>query len=218
MAGFRTRFRSPYNAPNVGEFNNGKVTPFIEPDPDLDRRFKKGLIIIDTVTRIQRTGHRNYHHLGTKFDGRNDPGFHWKNKQAFSLAAIIATGDEISQVATLDELQLTKDNGEVLTQEWLEDQIKYLDGKKPISSFSSATSMHRVSQGQKSISTWRAKLTKKHGSNVQLDDLEETRDRRKILDNLDKTILQVRFSFIFWRSPIIHYVTLKISSDDQNGQ
>ena len=34
----REKFRSKYNAPNVGEFNNGKATPFIEPDPTIERR------------------------------------------------------------------------------------------------------------------------------------------------------------------------------------
>ena len=181
-----------YNAPNVGEFQNARAVPFIEPDPDLERRFRKGLIVIDTTSRIQHPMHRNFHHMGTKFDCRNDPAYHVKNKQAFALAAIVATGEEFTQVATLDELELVTEEGELLTQAWLDEQIQYLDGKKPIGSFSSACSMHRVSQGQKNVTKWRGKLTKKHGSNVRLEDREESKDRRKILDTVDKTMLSVR--------------------------
>ena len=195
---YRTQFRTSLNAPNLGEFNNARVTPYIEPDPDLERRFKNGLIIIDTSVRIQKANHRNYHHMGTKFDTRNDPAFHLKHKQAFALAAIVATGEECTQVASLDELQLVDENGVRLTQDWLDDQIKYLDGKKPIESLSSATSMHRMSQGQKNIDKWRGKLSKKHGKEVRLDNYDETKDRRKILDSLDKTMLLVsqKISFL----------------------
>ena len=175
----------------MGEFNNARAVPFIEPDPDLERRFKKGMIVLDTTTRIQRPNHRNFYHMGTKYDCRNDPAYHVKNKQAFALAAIVATGDEFTQVATLDELQLVTEEGELLTQAWLDEQIQYLDGKKPIGSFSSACTMHRVSQGQKTVTTWRAKLTEKHGNQVRLEDREESKDRRMILDSIDKTMLSV---------------------------
>ena len=188
---YRTQLRSVYNAPNLGEFANARVTPFIEPDPDLERRFKKGMIVIDTASRIQRVHHRNFHHWGTKYDHRNDSSNHNKNKQAFALAAIVSTGEEFTQVATLDELQLIDESGELLTQDWLDDQIKYLDGKKPIGSFSSACTMHRVSQGQKNVTKWRGKLKQKFGDQVRLDDKEESKDRRKILDCVDKTMLSV---------------------------
>ena len=191
---FRTQLRANFNAPNVGEFNNARVTPFIEPDPDLERRFKKGLIVIDTTIRNQKSMHRNFFHLNTKFDIRNDPAFHPKHKQAFTLATIVATGDEITQVASLDELNLVDENGDKITQAWLDDQINILDGKKPIGSISSSTSMHRMSQGQRNLSKWRKKLTDKHGEDVRLDDLEESKDRRKILDSVDKTMLQVCFT------------------------
>lgn len=187
----RANFRSKFNAPNVGEFNNGKVTPFIEPDPNLERRFQKGLIVIDTTVRHNPNNHRNSNHIQTKFDARNDPAWHFKIKQAFAVASIVSTGDECREVPALDDLQVRNEMGEVLTQEWLDEQLRYLNGQKPIGSFSSTTTMHRMSQNQRGVDTFRENLAQKY-DDVVLTNSDEQRDRRKLLDSVDKTMLQVR--------------------------
>ena len=186
----REKFRSKYNAPNVGEFNNVKATPFIEPDPNIERRFQKGLIVIDTTVRHTPMNHRNSNHIQTKFDARNDPAWHMKTKQSFALASIVATGDECREVSLLDDLQVRNKMGEVLTQEWLDEQLQYLNGTKTIGSFSSTTTMHRMSQGQKGVEVFRGKLTTKY-DNVVLTNDDEQRDRRKLLDSIDKAMLHV---------------------------
>ena len=154
----RRRFRTNCNAPNVGEFNNAKVTPFIEPDPTQERKFKNGLIVIDTTTRHKRGNHRNYFHMNTKYDNRNCSAWHVKNVQKFSLAAIIATGDEMSEVETLDELNLVDKNGTALTQQYLVDHLGYLNGETMIGGFTSTTTLHRVNQGQKAVTKNQEKL------------------------------------------------------------
>ena len=108
---YHRRFRSPYNAPNVGEFNSLKASTFIEPDPNLEQRFKNGIIYISTAMRHQHKGHRHQNHMGTKFDHRNDPSWHFINKQAFRVATIASTGEETFEVASLDELNLTDSDG-----------------------------------------------------------------------------------------------------------
>ena len=173
----------------MGEFNNAKVTPFIEPDPTLKRRFKKGLIVIDTTTRIKGGNHRNYYHMHTKFDVRNDSAWHIKNMQKFSLAAIIATGTEMAEVESLDELQLTNKNGELVTHDFLMSHLKYLNGDTLISGFSSMTTLHRINQGQRAIANLRGKVHEKGYSFSTQED--EARERRKILDTVDKQMLQV---------------------------
>ena len=187
--GLHRRVRTAFNAPNVGELNNAKVTPFIEPDPTLKRRFKKGLIVIDTTTRNKRGNHRNYHHMHTKFDCRNDSSWHVKNQQKFQIAAIIATGTEMVEVETLDELQLTDDEGCPITHKYLTDHLGYLNGETLISGFASTTTMHRVNQGQRAVSAFRRKLGEQ-GISAN-DDEDEQRERRKILDTVDKQMLQV---------------------------
>ena len=187
--GLHRRARSPYNAPNVGEFNNAKVTPFIEPDPTLKRKFKKGLIVIDTTTRHKKGNHRSFQHMGTKFDCRNDSAWHFKNQQKFSIAAIIATGTEMAEVERLDELQLVNEEGCPITHKYLTDHLSYLNGETLISGFASTTTMHRINQGQKAVSSLRRKL---NAQGIPANDEElEVRERRKILDTVDKQMLQV---------------------------
>ena len=189
--GLTRKVRSPFNAPNVGEFNNAKVTPFIEPDPTLKRRFKKGLIVIDTTTRIKKGNHRNFYHMHTKFDCRNDPAWHIKNVQKFSLAAIIATGTEMAEVETLDELQLTDKNGESVTHDFLTAHLGYLNGDTMIHGFTPMTTMQRINQGQRSISNLRDKMNNLGIAARFATREDEARERRKILDTVDKQMLQV---------------------------
>ena len=187
--GLHRRTRSPFNAPNVGEFNNAKVTPFIEPDPTLKRRFKKGLIVIDTTTRHKKGNHRHHAHMNTKFDCRNDCAWHVKNLQKFSLAAIIATGTEMVEVETLDELQLVDEQGCPVTHKFLTDHMGYLNGETLINGFASITTLYRVNQGQRAVTALRRKLDEKGLSSKDRE--LEARERRKILDSVDKQMLQV---------------------------
>ena len=165
------------------------MSPFIEPDPTLKRRFKKGLIVIDTTTRHKRGNHRNFHHMHTKYDCRNDSAWHVKNVQKFSLAAIIATGTEMAEVESLDELQLTNQNGDQVTHDYLMSHLGYLNGDTLIGGFTSQTTMHRINQSQKAVGTLRDKANEKGFTFTTPED--EVRERRKVLDTVDKTMLQV---------------------------
>ena len=180
---YRQTLRSDKNAPNVGEFNNIKVSPYLEPDPNLERRFKNGLIVVMTDTRIKRGNHRQYHHLETKFDARNDPAWHVKNTQKYSVGAIVSTGDEQVEVASVDELNLIDVDGHKVGQESLDEHMEFLNGTRLIGTFSAQSTMHRVNQNQRTVTRYGRKL-KNYGCN-SLDHEAEVRDRRRILDSFD---------------------------------
>ena len=188
----RRKFKSKYNAPNLGEFNNGKVSPYIEPNPLLETRFKNGVIYIYTESRIKRGNNRRTNFMTTKYDCRNDPAWHVKNKQAFVLGPIVTNGEEKREVPSLNDLQLVNENGEPVTQEFLEEHLGYLNGASKIGIFTSSTTMHRASQGQKNVTK-----TKNKYADISADmpvDEFELRARRRVLDSFDRQLLQVKLS------------------------
>ena len=177
------------NAPNLGEFNNLKVTPFIEPDPTIERKFKNGVIYIATECRHKKGNHRHRNHMSTRYDCRNDPAWHVKNRQSYALSGIISTGDEVAKVERLDDLQILDENGQILSHDRVERHLSLLNGEMKIGQFGTQTSMHRQNQGQKSLTKLQRRVEEKgevwEGSN------EESRERRQILDSFDKQFLQV---------------------------
>ena len=155
----------------------------------LPQKFKKGIIYVSTHTRIQKNGHRHPYHMGTRFDVRNDPSWHFKNRQVFRIATIATTGEEIAEVASLDELNLVDKDGNQVSQDVLDEHMALLNGDKGVGTFSSLTSMHRRNQGQRAL-TKRQERFDSMGitNNIPLD---ESRDRRNILDQIDRQLLQV---------------------------
>ena len=177
------------NAPNLGEFNNQKVTPFIEPDPTIERKFKRGVIYIATECRHKKGNHRHANHMNTRYDTRNDPAWHVKNRQSYALSGIISTGEEVAKVARLDDLQILDENGQILSHDRLTSHLSYLNGEKRVGTFGTQTSMHRQNQGQRSLTKLQARVQKKGGT--WEGNTDETRERRRLLDSLDKQFLQV---------------------------
>lgn len=196
MSIHRRKFKSNFNAPTLGEFNNAKVSPYIEPDPNLDTRFKNGVIYIYAESRIKRGNNRRTNFMGTKYDCRNDPAWHVKNKQSFVLGPIVTNGLEKREVPTLDDLNLTNENGEPVTQAFLEEHMGYLNGETPIGTFTSSTMIHRAKAGQKGIT----KTKKKYADNSAEMPVRESelRARRRIMDSIDKQFLQVSWNQKFF--------------------
>ena len=129
--------------------------------------------------------------MGTRFDARNDPSWHFKNKQVFRVATIATTGEEIAEVASLNDLHLFDSDGNAVTQDRLDEHMAYLNGDRAIGKFSAMSSMHRRNQGQRSLSR-RQERRQEVGENNPVT-LEESRDRRAILDRIDRQLLQVNF-------------------------
>ena len=123
--------------------------------------------------------------MGTKYDCRNDSAWHVKNRQTFTLGPIVTNGLEKREVRTLEDLQLSDKDGNLVTQDRLLHHMSYLNGEKTIGGFSSMTTMSRINQGQKTISKTKETRGLKASEN-------ELRERRKVMDTLDKQMLQVR--------------------------
>lgn len=173
----------------MGEFNSKKISTFLEPDPTLESRFKNGVIMIATETRQLPNNQRHKSHMGSKFDARNDPSWHIKGRQMFSLASIVTNGDESVEVPTLDHLNLRDSDGNPVTHERIEHHLSYLNGKKLIGNLSAMTSMARQNQGQRGVTRLKNQL-EEAGAPPLRNELE-ARDRRRILDNFDRQFLQV---------------------------
>ena len=189
---FRQRLRSDFNAPNLGEFNTKKVSSYLEPDPNLECRFKNGVIIVATETRQIMNNQRHKAHMGTRFDNRNDPSWHAKGSQLFSVAAIVTNGDESVEVPDFAALGIRDSEGNLVNQNLLDEHLSYLNGKTMIGSFSAKTSIGRYNQGQRSLTRWNVKREEYGQPTMSTSTLLESRDRRRILDNFDRQFLQVR--------------------------
>lgn len=190
---YRQQLRSNSNAPNLGEFNTKKVSSFLEPDPNIESRFKNGVIIIATETRQILNNQRHKAHMGTRFDNRNDPSWHAKGSQLFSVAAIVTNGDESVEVPDFASLGVRDSEGNLVDQNLLDEHLSYLNGKKMIGSFSVKTTIGRYNQGQRSLSRWNVRREEHGQSTMSEEVLLEKRDRRRILDNVDRQFLQVKY-------------------------
>ena len=185
---YKRRLRSNLNAPNVGEFNSRKVSPFLEPDPNLDCKYANGVIVIATETRQLLNHHRHKSNMGTMWDNKCDISWHAKGSQLFAIAAIVTNGEESVEVPNLDALQVRGQDGNLVTQELLDSHLSYLNGKTMIGNFSSKSTIGRANQGQRSVT--RINEVKESLGQSTSDHLE-ARDRRRILDNFDRQFLQV---------------------------
>ena len=55
---------------------------------------------------------------------------HFKAAQQFQVLELVKLGDEDITVNTVGDLQIRDENGELLTQQWLDDHLDYLNGIK----------------------------------------------------------------------------------------
>ena len=148
-ARMRQSFKSTRNQPNVGEFNNGMATMIVEPNPRVKTRYQ-AVIYVMSEARTRAGCTRNPMHEGTRFDVRNDPASHFKSNQAFQVLEIVKTGDIPTTVNTVEELQIF-DQGQLLTQEWLNHHLKVLNGNVTLGNFSTRTKISKSGQNQRRI-------------------------------------------------------------------
>ena len=155
----------------------------------MDMKYKNGVIVVSTEARHQKFTQRNVNYFGTKYDSRNDPAWHFKNKQVFAVSSIATTTGDSAEVASLDALNLRRPDGSLVTQQFLDDHLGYLNGSKMIGNFTGVTTMSRLNQGQKALTRLKKRI-QSHGEELRLPE-NEVRERRQILDLLDRQFLQV---------------------------
>ena len=131
--------------------------------------------------------------MGTRYDCRNDPSWHAKGSQLFSVAAIITNGDESVEVSSFDQLGVKDKSGNLVNQNFLDEHLGFLNGKTLIGTYSSKSTVGRVNQGQRALTRLKNKMDQ-YGH--QPFNMLEARDRRRILDNFDRQFMQVWFSMM----------------------
>ena len=169
---------SPLNAPNMGEANNLTPSLYLEPDPNHSNEFVAAVYI----------GQESFHNnciqraekiRGTRFESRNDPAWHYKDTEQFEVLQMVRNEVIQSPIQSLDELNLSNAKGQRLTQEWLDSQLLYLNGQKPIGNLSAKNTHMKSQQNQR-----------KYTMN---ESLEGSRDAHRqamfALGLLDKTML-----------------------------
>ena len=169
---------SPLNAPNMGEANNLMPSLFMEPDPSHCNEYVAAIYI----------GQESFHNncvqraekiRGTRFESKNDPAWHYKDTEQFEVLRVVRNDVIQTPVRRLDELDLVDVQGQRLTQEWLDERMKFLNGQVPIGKLSSKNTHMKSQQNQRKY--------------TQNEHLEGSRDAHRQamfhLGLLDKTML-----------------------------
>ena len=127
-----TRPVSRSNQPNVGEWNNRGPPMFIDYDPSVAKGYEN-LIFISAETKSKEDILCNDKARNTRFDSRNFPANANQDKSTYQLLGIVNNGLVQTQVKSLNDLDLHDKDGNPITQEWLEEQLMYMNGQKTIS-------------------------------------------------------------------------------------
>lgn len=162
----------------MGEANNLTPSLYIEPDPNHCNEYIAAIFI----------GQESFHNncvqraekiRGTRFESKNDPAWHYKDTEQFELIRMVRNDVIQSPIQQLDDLQLVNSQGVQLTQEWLVQQMQYLNGQVPIGRLSSKNTHMKSQQNQRKY--------------TQNEHLEGSRDAHRQamfhLGLLDKTML-----------------------------
>ena len=152
---------SPMNAPNFGEANNLTPSLYIEPDTNIKSKYKYAIYIIDETFHnncIQRFKSAR----GTRYESKNDPAWHYKDTEHFELVSIVRNDPIQSPVASLDDLKLTNSDGEVLTQQYLDKMLDYMNGAITIGRISAKNTHNRGQQQQRNFSADQEKDKQAH--------------------------------------------------------
>ena len=162
----------------MGEANNLMPSLFMEPDPSHCNEYVAAIYI----------GQESFHNncvqraekiRGTRFESKNDPAWHYKDTEQFEVLRVVRNDVIQTPVRRLDELDLGDVQGQRLTQEWLDERMKFLNGQVPIGKLSSKNTHMKSQQNQRKY--------------TQNEHLEGSRDAHRQamfhLGLLDKTML-----------------------------
>ena len=141
-------------APVFGELNNVSPPMFIDFDPNIPSAFDAVIYIqaeVRNVTQLLR--HKDARQ--TRYDERNDPAWHRRADQSEYQIMNIVKFTDVAQfpVKTLDELNLVDDKHQIITQDYLDTMMDYLNGRKfiPNSDLSARNTFGHTIRAQKDI-------------------------------------------------------------------
>ena len=118
-------------APIFGELNNVSPPMFIDHDPNIPSAFDAVVYIQAEVRQVAQLL-RNKDARLTRYDERNDPAWHRRSDLAEYQVMNIVKHTEVAQfpVKNLNELNLVDDDHQIITQDYLDTMLDYLNGRK----------------------------------------------------------------------------------------
>ena len=143
---------SAKTAPIFGEFSNMKPPMYVDYDPNV-KADQAGIIYISvTYTDTpQDLRHKDARH--TAYDSKNDPAWHYIHGIAsFDVLRIVKTAIVPFAVSSVDDLRLTDDENQPITQAWFSDMLAYLNGKKSFEGISARNTSRYIAKRQALIS------------------------------------------------------------------
>jgi len=172
-------------APVMGELNNLIPPMYLDHDPNLKSVFET-VVYVQAELRANPQLQRNKDARGTAYDPRNDAGWHRRcDITQYQVLNIVRKEDDVHfPVKSLDELKLVDQNDQLLTQEYLDEMIDFLNGDKfiPGTEMSARNTVSHMTKGQERITE-----NVEAGRNTVAEDV--LREQNRALHALDKTML-----------------------------
>ena len=139
----------------MGEFKNLVPPMFIDFDPNIKTAWE-AVILIQAEVRTNEQIMRNADARNTAYDQRNDPAWHRRSDiTKYQVMNILKNDDTMKHpVTNIDQLNISDDNGEQITQKWLDEYLDYLNGNRfmPDSEFSARNTFGGLMKTQTRIS------------------------------------------------------------------
>ena len=122
---------TPKPAPVMGELNNLIPPMYLDHDPSLKTAFET-VIYIQAEVRVNIQLARNKNANGTAYDSRNDPAWHRRcDMTQYQVLNIVRKEDEVHfPVKSLDQLKLVDQDNQIITQDYLDEMVDYLNGNR----------------------------------------------------------------------------------------
>ena len=175
----RYNIASPRVAPVVGDFNNAGSPLFLEYDPKIKNNFK-GVIYIASAGTDTTQDLRNKNARNTAYDSRNDPAWHYTHgTPMFEVIRIVKLGITAGAVNSVDDLEATDNDNNPITQAWLDQQMRLLNGLDSFDGLSSRNTSRFTAARQRDIT--------RMVDGVENEDTRRKRDKSIALAAFNKT-------------------------------
>ena len=155
LRNLRNHMITPRTQPIVGDFNNTVPPMFLDYDPNIKNDFKAIIYVACTYTEGS-TDLRHPNARGTAYDSRNDPAWHYAHgtgQGRFEVLKMVKLGIKPVSIKTIDTLGATDDDNITITQEYLESQLAYLNGKKSFNGVSARNTHASIPARQRRITS-----------------------------------------------------------------
>ena len=172
---------SPRIAPVLGEFTNLKPPMFLDYDPKIKNEFK-GIVYIAVTNTDTPQDLRHDNARMTAYDSRNDPAWHYEHGTAqFEVIKQVRLGPVSAAIKSMDDFNAKDGEGNLITQDYLMNQIDYLNGKKSFDGLSARNTGRYIVRRQKRITV---------STNGRADETaQKKRDKSIALGSFNKSIM-----------------------------